>query len=450
MRTHRASFTLAALLSTAICSTLVGCGDPIGNGTSNAGGSSGGGGNGGGNGGGSNAYPECAAPGSEEALLAKSKQILGEIDTRRKDVWKSIFGLANDGTIDPNGLDGIDWDPSHDSVYFTSLDVERVIPLFISNDAAKATSSSNVTLGIAADTGTSKYVLLGANPFSDLVKSPPMPGSNAAKMETVVMRLMQWLTGKDPGDGTGMKIVLAQLADTYWFDHDKFTANFFADKLPKANVSPPDMCDGVALAGCLDNATLLVISDEDGADDEHDPHPSDRDTVMAAIDGAMSKGIPILYVQYDGQLTPLGERMMQRFRVKTSDNYWDQERLTNFSPKNLLTISDELGSFGKMVDTLTNKSLTIADYQSCIGQASQYDDCDASGFVEKIGQGTQALRATMNALDESATNPYEMDGFRLIRTFEQLGQTYRTAGQLEYPIDFENDPIAFARGIFAD
>jgi len=179
--------------------TIAGCGDPSDVAKNGSGGSSGAGGSGG-NGGGSNAFPECAAPGSEESLLGEAKQIMTEVDANRKGIWKSIFGLAEDGSIDPNGIDAIDWDPSHDSVYFTSLDVERIVPLFVSNDAAKAASSAHVTLGVAADTGTSKYILLGANAPSDLAESPATPGSNAAKKEQVVLRLVQWLTGKDPGD----------------------------------------------------------------------------------------------------------------------------------------------------------------------------------------------------------------------------------------------------------
>ncbi len=427
---------------------IVGCGDPSGVAPSGSGGAGSGGS--GGSGGGNANYPECFAPDSADATLTEAKQIIDETLAARKSVWKSIFGLADDGTIDPGGLDTIDWDPSHDSVHFTSLDVERNVPLFISNDAAKIPSSAHVTLGIAADTGMVKYALLGANAPSDLAKNPPAPGSDAAKMETFTLRLIQWLTGKDPGDGTGMKIVLAQLADTYWFDHDKGTAKFFADKLPMASVNAEDTCESAALAGCLDGASLLVISGEDGADDENHAVAADPDAVMAAVDSAMAKGIPVLYLQYDGSLTPLAERLMKRFRVSTSDNYWEQERLAGFSPNSLLSATDELDALRNLVGTLDAKSLAVSDYQECLGQASQYDDCEAPGFMDKIGRGTAALRATMNGLDRSGTNPFDTDGFRLVRALERLGQTYRSTDAVKYPVNFESDPMAFARAMFAD
>lgn len=451
MRTSCTSLVFATLLGANISLFVAGCGDPSGTSTSNSGGASGqGGAAGNGGSGGSEAFPECMAPADEATLLVEAKQVLGNIKSSRQNIWKSIFGLEADGSFDPNGIDSIDWDPSHDSVYFTSLDVERVVPLFISTDAAKSATSANVTLGVAGDTGTSKYVLLGANVPSDLAQNPPAAGSDAAKMESVVLRLIQWLTGKDPGDGTGMNIVLAQLADTFWFDHDKNTAAFFSAKFPKATINAEDTCDSAALAGCVENASLLVISDEDGADDEQTPHVSDIEAVLGAVDTAMSKGIPILYLQFDGQLTPLGEKLLTRFRVSTDDNYWDQERLTGFTPKTLLSIQDQLVSLDNLVDTLTNKTLTIADYQSCVGQASQYDDCEDPAFLQKVGQGTKDLRAMMNGLDRGAVNLYDQSGFRLLQTFERLGQTYRQASALKYPIDFEKDPMAFARAIVAD
>ena len=193
------------------------------------------------------------------------------------------------------------------------IDVERNVPLLVSNDAASG-APTQATLALAADTGSFRYALLGANAPSDLAHAPPAPGSAGARMKDFVLRLVKWLTKKDPGTGAGMKIVLAHLADGYWFKHDEGTALFFAGELPEAAVNAPDSCESGALAGCLDGASLLVISDEDGdADDDH-PVPADIPAVMKALEAAKSAGIPVLYLQFDGGLTPLGEQMMRFFQ----------------------------------------------------------------------------------------------------------------------------------------
>jgi hypothetical protein len=437
---------LAALTLSLLLPAAVGCGhDGAG-----PGGGGQGGGTGGGATGGAAAAPECAAPGSEAALLAEAKQAIDDAGAGRRGAWQAIFGLAADGTLAAGGLGPIDWDPSHDSVYFTSLDVERNVPLLISNDAAQAPSSAHVTLGLGADTGTWKYALLGANAPSDLALSPPAPGSAAARMDDFVVRLLGWLTGKDPGDGAGMKVVLAHLADTYWFRHDTGTAQFFAARLPQAKVNAEDACEGAALAGCLAGASLLVLSDEDGSDDENHVVPADRDAVLAAVDLAEQKGIPVLYLQYDGSLTPLGERLMARFRVRTTDNYWNVERLTGFSATALPTQKDELSALQSLVETAAGSTLSVGDYQACLGQKSRFADCDAPAFVDKIGRGAAVLQASMNGLDEAAENPYAGGGFHLLRTLGRLGVTYRAGAAVAFPVDFPADPQAFTRAIVAD
>jgi hypothetical protein len=314
-----------------------------------------------------------------------------------------------------------------------------------------AGGSQHVTLAIAADTGAYRYALLGANAPSDLARSPPPAGSDAAAMETFVLRLVEWLTGKPPGDGAGVKVVLAHLADTYWFKHDEGTAKFFATKLPKAVVNAEDSCESGALAGCLAGASLLVISDEDGNDDDDHHVPADEDAVMAALDQAAAAKIPVLYVQFDGQLTPLGERMMRRFRVGTTDNYWRQEGLAKFSPASLLAVDDELSAMATLVDTLSTGSLAVSDYAACIGQVDHVGDCDAPAFVTKVRRGADALRATMNGLDAHGDSPFAAGGFALAQALERLGEAYRKdAAALSYPVDFPKDAGAFARAVVAD
>jgi hypothetical protein len=390
----------------------------------------------------------CPAPREPAALLAEAQKTLDQASAARLSLYASIFGLQPDGTIAPGGLGDIDWDPSHDSVVFHSLDVERNVPLLVSNDAASG-APTQATLALAADTGSFRYALLGANAPSDLAHAPPAPGSAGARMKDFVLRLVTWLTKKDPGTGAGMKIVLAHLADGYWFKHDEGTALFFASELPGATVNAPDSCESAALAGCLDGASLLVISDEDGSADDDHPVPADIPAVIKALEAAKSAGIPVLYLQFDGGLTPLGEQMMRFFRTGTSDNYWDQERLKGFSPGALLDQKDELDALRSLTTTLAEGSLKVADYAACIDDKPRFADCKQAAFTAKIGHGAEVLRATLGGLDEGGADPFTTDGYALLRTLIQLGDAYRSA-PLGYPIPFDKDASAFARAVFAD
>jgi hypothetical protein len=104
-------------------------------GAAHGGGPQGGGSQGGAGGG--VVLPECAPLPPAATLLAQAKALAEGAGKGRRAVWKSVFGLADDGTIAPGGIPSIDWDPSHDSVWFTSLDVERNVPLLVSNVSPK-------------------------------------------------------------------------------------------------------------------------------------------------------------------------------------------------------------------------------------------------------------------------------------------------------------------------
>jgi hypothetical protein len=441
---------LTALIGGASLGAACGGGDQGSGGSASTAGTGGGNGTGGGStGAGAGMQADCPAPAEPGALLDEAQTILDDAKAKRLSLYQELFGLMPDGTLAPGGLDDLDWDPTHDSVIFHSLDVERNIPLLISNDAAKAPASTFATLALAADLGSFRYALLGANALSDLAHSPPAPGSGGARMNDFVLRLVKWLAHEDLADGAGKKIVLSHLADGYWFEHDEGTAQFFANALPNATITPEDSCENGALAGCLDGASLLVVSDEDGHDDDDFAASADIPSVMKALEAAKSKGIPVLYLQFDGALTPLGEQMMRFFRAETSDNYWEQERLSGFSPKALLTHEDELAALGALRATLAQNTLALGDYASCIDEESRFAECAAPAFVEKIGHGAGVLRDMLGGLDRHGEDLFTAEGYSLLRALVRLGDAYRVSS-LAYPVPFDQDASAFARAIFAD
>lgn len=390
----------------------------------------------------------CAAPGDPGALLATAQQAIDAAHARRSAIWSALFGLKSDGTLAPGGLDAIDWDPGHDSIAFQLLDVERDVPILVANDAG-APPSKGAILGVAGEHDGFRYALLGNDPLSDLALKPPAAGSGGARMDELDLRLVKWLLGKEPGDGAGTKIVLAHLADDYWFPHDAGTAKFFSTKLPAATVNAEDTCESGALAGCLTGASLLVISGEDGTKDSDHKVPADVPAVLAALDAAEAAHVPVLFVGYGSDLTPLGARIVARLRVAGSTNYWAKERLAAWSPTSLAALDDALAAYGRTVDTLRTDALANADYASCLGKKT-LDDCTDAAFVRKLGGGTSALRGALAAIDGQGTDLRHAGGYDLLRALVDLGDAYRAGDALAYPIDPKGDPRVFARAVFAD
>jgi hypothetical protein len=392
--------------------------------------------------------PSCPAPGEPTALLADARAAIKATRGRRASILQDLYGLAADGTIAPGGLTGIDWNPGRSGLQYELLDVERNTPILISNDAPTP-PSGHVVFGVAGEKAGQRYVLLGGNPLSDLALTPPAAGSAAAKMDELDVRLVKWLLGKDPGTGAGTKVVLAHLAGYYWHQDDKGTAKFFATKFPAATVNAEDACENGALAGCLTGASLLVLSDEDGTNDDNYKTPADPKAIGAALAAAEAAKVPVLFVSFSDTLTKLGEQIVAPMRVQPHTNYWGQERLKGFSPASLPSTPDALDDYDRTVATLETDDLAAADYAACLN-AQSLPGCDAPAFRSKLGDGAATLRSALAAFDAQGTDLTQEPGYDLLRALLRLADAYRAGDTLTYPLDPKSDPKTFARAAFAD
>lgn len=387
-------------------------------------------------------------------VLGQLRAEIASTRAARGAVQAEIFGLTSTGALGPTSLTNLSWDPSHDSVYFTSTNLGAHVPLLVSNDSAKSPPSTNVLLALAGTNLPSRYAALGANALADLENSVPAADTPEERMVRFDERLVRWLVGDASATLAGKHIVLAHLADSYWSRHDAATAAFFAHSFPDATVNAEDTCENAALAGCLDGASLLVISGEGGTSDDDNPGPLDLAAVSRAIDLAMSRRVPILYVQYDGASTPLSEMLMARFGLTTTDNYWRQERIVAFSPTSLVANSDELTAIASSVDTLIDGSFTAAAYASCLGNADGFPSCDAAALHSGLLDGLDTIRAAFNANDTQGIDPFAAGQSRILQLFAWLGDIERAGQQgtppIAYPIDITSDAAAVARALVAD
>ena len=96
-----------------------------------------------------------------EALTALFDANTGKFDAARA----KIFGLDGAGDLTADSLTGLSWDPTHDAaLLLPSFGFNE--SLLITNDVTDpARPIRNEHIGIVGDTETSRYVVLGSNPF---------------------------------------------------------------------------------------------------------------------------------------------------------------------------------------------------------------------------------------------------------------------------------------------
>jgi hypothetical protein len=81
--------------------------------------------------------------------------------------------------------------------------------------------------GVAGEAGAWRYVALGTNGLSDMGRAPPAAGSPESRAEALFARAVRWLTRNESPTGEGLNVVVAHLADSYYFRHDAGTRSFF-------------------------------------------------------------------------------------------------------------------------------------------------------------------------------------------------------------------------------
>ncbi len=390
---------------------------------------------------------------TESMLCRDARDTLASVRARRLALWSTLYGLGPDASTRPDALTDLNWDPTHDSMFFDSLDEERNIPLIVSNGTLAGGANNAVTLGLAGQRGAMRYVALGTNGPSNLGTAAPAAGTPEARTEQVFVRMVRWLTGNADARGAGLRVVTAHLADTFYFRHDTGTRAFFTRNLPDATLNADDACESANLAGCLAGAGLLVLGADDGTADTHRV-PIDLPAIARALDLAEARGIPVLFVPHYREETPVSALIHPRIRVAVHNNYWQQNLLAHWSPAALGLATTGLERLQSAVSTVCDGSLTVADLGSCPGAATTLHSCSAAGFHTRLLDGLDTLRTTLTGLDAAAENPFQADGYRSLRALILLGDVYRAGAAgtaaVRYPVASTRAPANFARAAFAD
>ena len=379
----------------------------------------------------------------------------------REQSIKALFGHAADGTTESDAITTMDWEPTWDSVTFSAISSGNVWPVLVSNASQRYDQAQELPLAMAgtADNGT-RRLLLGGTLLDDLATGTSWEATGKAGAEAFARRGIAWLTGTATNtfDTAPLKIVVAHHADSYWFRNDKGTHDWLSAALPMATVNAEDACESSALAGCLNGADLLIISGSAGNVDDAGTE-FDLDATLAALDAAESAGIPVLYQQYDGGQTVLGEALMARFGVDTADNYWPYEIIENLDPATLqASAAASADGLVALVQRIDNNGVDFSYSDSACPSSVGTTSCKPEEIANAYG-GTLAtdltdpltdLRQRLSALDRSGEDIFDKGtGYRALKLALLIADHYRR--DINYPMDkYTTADPTFARAMFAD
>lgn len=341
-----------------------------------------------------------------------------------------------------NNVGSIDWDPSHDSAYFTPQDSARNHIILPSNWKYNgSTAGAGVALGIAgtAPTTNARYAAFGGNPLG-------VPGN--AEMDKLMANTVGWLSAAAAAPAT-FKVVVSQMpgTETYWFPHEKKVRDWFYAKyqgvtingVPSTGTQTDNACDGAALAGCLSGANLLVIGSDQGG-------TYSGDTVMQAVRNAQAQGIPVLYLNHNRDANDLADRLSTYFGLAHKSNYWGEEGLQAFAASSLPTQPAKLASMQALLTRLEQGSFSTT-WSGC--STSSPVNCDNdSTYMSEFGTQAGQIRNTMRQFDANGTRLFDQAGYQLEKLLVLLGDKYRE--NVSYPMDKTVNKQDFFRAYFSD
>ena len=354
---------------------------------------------------------------------------------RMKDLSSSIL------TFVYGNLNGVTWDPTHDSIQMKIADSSNVFPLLLSNKDYKSADNNIATLGVAGYNpyGNARFIALGGIPFGST-------GFTGSSLEKFMKRCVAWLMrGTNPESISVpwnlQRITIAHIPGdaSYWFKYDKPTTNWFNTTYVGANVSQMNSCEYLNLASCLTNPMfnptrhLLVLGPQvaKGHDNVNWANDiTDGSPVVNAVKAFLEAGGSLLYLHYDGTDTVINTPLFEYLGLGSStDNYWKQAGLLN-ADKNTVTSQTGNNDLGSTVTTTLNTlmgitPLTADDVAGCTGTVNTWTSCTNAGFKNKVANGALAVRDTLRGIDGAGIDIFNKTGLTLLKILVLLGDKYR-------------------------
>ena len=352
---------------------------------------------------------------------------------------QQLFDLDSDGTpkADGSSLTKIDWDPTHDASTIKSTFGMNTAVLHTNDVTDTNKTVYTKEIGIIGKI-PSRYMVLGSNPMRNYYRNA---NSVNEQMQQFMENSLSWLTQRNDLKTVPVKVAIAQMSQSYYFPDEVAVRAWLDERYPgQVQYNAANACDDAQLATCLaDNPELLIIS-------QHTNEATDPAQIASAVQDAMNRGIPVLYMHYDGGFSELGKALFPHFNVAYEwDNYWKKLQLTDYDPTTHLgTLPSDVEAIQTMLNHIKAEDYAF-DWSACDGE-----NCSAVvGLDTKFLAGATAVRTMMTTLDKNKTNLFLADGFRFQKLLALLGDKYRQS--VSFPMDKDStDDTVFMKSYFAD
>ncbi len=386
-------------------------------------------------------------PITEDELIQAT---LGELEASKHllfDAKIKIFNLNNDGTAKADGssLTQIDWQPTWDASTFISTPGENTMLLESNAVEASGYTIYNKTMAIIGQTGENnigRYMVMASNPLRT---------NKNAEMEKLLENSMAWLTGKDNLKTAPFSVVIVQADNSYYFKDETKTREWFDTHYTgQVSYNAADSCDGAALAACLNESPDLLIISQIAAESDN------VNNIAAIVKSALNKGVPVLYIHNDGNLTPLGSALLSSvFHVTYEwDNRWKRLMIEGYNPVGKInTLTRKYQSVQTLFSHLKNQDYNF-NWSQCVDskgeQGENNDRCgDIAGLNSDFQNGADTVRNLLNHLDKTKNNIFLNKDYRLYKLLALTADKFRQS--VSYPMDkVLTDDNTFMRSYYAD
>ena len=375
----------------------------------------------------------------EAAIVAATLASFDEAQGILDDAVYDIFQVAPPGTVGAMEvpLTALSWEPTHDAALLSaSFGVNRSV---LNTNATFKDGNTVYSRDLAViGEDTARYMVMGGNPMRNYRRDPSLLNE---PMHAFLENSVKWLVQRDNFSETPLNVVIAHLDDSYYFPDDRAVREWLDERFTdQVSYNVKDVCDDSNLTGCISADTdLLIVSQL------HTLGLEPADTI-AAVTAAYAQGLPVLYLHHDGNLTDLGSALLHLFDVRYErDNYWPKLSVVGFD-KNPATdvLPDNMAAIRTLVQHLQDQDYGF-DWHEC-----DNENCsDVTGFQSEFLAGADELRTLFTTLDESRTDLFTREGYRVQKLLALLGDFYRQ--RTVFPMDkFETAQHAFLSAYFAD
>ena len=310
-----------------------------------------------------------------------------------------LFNLNTDGSIGSESLTNIEWNPSHDAALLAPVFGKNTAVLVTNNNQENSFSGPGDALAVAGKRDQTPYLVLGSNP-TRVNSSLNNVNTTNAEMEQFLRNGIEWLTGSDLNSLKA--ITIAQLDNSRWFKDDNAMRTWLAANAnPDLMINESNACDGDALANCLEDTQLLIISQQLNTGE-------DAAQIANTVDSAMARGIPVLYVHKNGDYGDLAKALFPLMSVKyAKDNNGPKELIKGLSGEDTQNfVPGDLAQIQATLKQLTNETFSFDLANYCTGNECELPEA----YHAEFKSGADAIKSLVQGYDQNHVDIFAQAG----------------------------------------